>query len=216
MQRYKWVGNLYPDWFREPVSPLEQTWRGLLLYKAAKEHVKNKLGLTVPEDYYVFKEGWLYMRTDWVKLLSQWQILLVPFRFFAKLSRDKQDFEENILPQYKKFLDLWRIESAGLSSKSNAALWQWANGVMEIDTKYAIAIVYIGVYGFFFDFLLERFYRKFVKDEPTGYHELLTGFSNRTHEMNVKLFQLGHIDPRSSSFEDRVAEFLLEFGLEKS
>lgn len=216
MQHYKWVGSLYSDWFREPATPLESTWRWPIALIEAQKLVKQRLGIKIPDDYYISKDGWLYIRTDYSKLLRQWGAFTALFKFINRISKEKQNFETEILPAYKAILSSWRKNSDGLNGMGNFALWQWMNGVMEVDVAYTIKIIYVGTYGFLFDSLLGWFYGKFVKDDPVGYHTLLAGFPNRTYEMNVELFELGQIEKESGSFKKRFANFLLEFGLEKS
>ena len=194
MKNYRWVGNLYPDWFRRPASPLERTWRWPLALKAAQRFVKQRLGITIPDNYYIPKDGRLYLRTDYYRLLMQWGTLAFLFKFIRRLSKEKQNFESEVLPAYKALLSSWRQESQTFKDMNTAEIWQWMKSIMEVDVAYTVKIVYVGTYGFLFDFLLAQFYKRFVKDEPDGYHALLAGFPNRTFEMNAELFRLSRID----------------------
>jgi len=216
MLKYKWFGNLYSDWFREPISPIERTWCWPVGLIEGQDLIRQKLGINIPDDYPIAINGWLYLRTDYLRLLRQWGIFVVPFKLIGGISKEKQNFETAVLPKYKGFLLLWRNESKHISNMENVALWKWLNEIMRIEAKYRLEIVYAGAYGFLFDSLLGRFYKKFVKDDSDGYYELLAGFPNRTYEMNVALFELSEIEQESENFKQKFSNFLDEFGLEKS
>ena len=179
MENYQWVGNIYPDWFRQPMSPLEQTWRAPVVFQSARQMAKEKFGLSVPDDYYTIKDGWLFVRTDWSRLLRQWHAIPALIKFCKGLWSEKANFETKLLPEYKNQLGRWKQELAELKIKDNLELWRFANEVMERDVFYAVQIVFVGAYGFLLESLLRKFYAKFVRDKPYGYADLLIGFPNR-------------------------------------
>jgi hypothetical protein len=216
MRHYIWVGEFYPDWFREPMSPLERTWRGPFLFRAAQQVFGEKLSLKIPDNFYLIRDGYVYIRHDWMRLLIQATIPFAAIKFTRGMSFEKKNFEERLLPKYRSLRAIWR--SAQWQQLSKEELWRDLNALMETDTRYAIRIAYVGIYGFTFEFLLQWFYHHWVRDDSNGYQELLTGFANRSYELNQVLFEISqqYLDNDTAAFREQFDAVIREYGTKKS
>ena len=90
MPKYDLVTNVYPDWFRESLSPLERTWRLPYLFSETQKLFWKKLFFRVPNDFYKIKDGSAYIRTDWFRLLFQLGAPLAIIKIIVGLRREKK------------------------------------------------------------------------------------------------------------------------------
>ncbi len=201
--------HIYPDWWREPLSPLEQTWRLPCLFNELRELIQKKIFIKIPGNFYQIQNGWLYIRTDWFKILLQPGTPIAFIKIIAGIHHAISDWQNSILPSYQKLLNTWRDES--LNDKNNQALWNFANQVIKQDCYYTAAIIYVGIYSFIFEWLVKKICPQ------DNYHALLAGFPNKSFEINQELFKLAQIKQRfPEQFDIKLQNFIINYGIKKS
>src|SRR3989338_880381 len=171
MNNYIWIGKIYSDWFREPLSPLERTWRLPVLFAQARQFVQRNFLLRVPSNYYEIENGYIFIRSDWLRLTLQPGVFFALFFIFFKLFSSYKYFKKKSLPEYQELLETWAASVTEISSQDTIELWRLANRILTTDMPYAIRFVYTGVYAFMLEAGLAWFYRLFVSDKPQGYQD---------------------------------------------
>lgn len=215
MSKYIWIGEIYADWFREPLSPLEKTWRLPFLFKEGRDFIKKRLGLKVPLDYYQIRGGYVFIRNDWLKLFFQPGTIFAPIKFLTNFFSEKENWEKQILPESKQLIKKWQKQK--ISSKTNVELWNCANQIMKEDTNLSIRTVYVGIYSISIELLLSWFYKLFVRDQYSGYQKLLIGFPNQNHKINQDLQELAKLQQNNhEKYEEKRVEFTENFGFRSS
>ena len=187
----KWTRKFFAqfEWYHKPISPMEES---LLL----PVHIDNtlslftkRLGIQFPPKAWKVVNGYLYMTSDYWKLLFQPAVVLLPILTFKNLRQAKDFWLKQVIPSYQMKID--RLSKINFGKKKSGELISLVFETTQIEGKLMAESLYVGVYAIIAEVLLKISYRLLVKDNNLlNYYELLVGFHNHGIEADSRLWQI--------------------------
>ena len=198
------------EWYHRPVSPMEKSLLLPVHINQALSLITKRLGIKFPKHAWAVINGYLYMTAKYKSVLFQPTILLLPFRFWSKLSWANQRWTNQILPVYRK--RLINLEKIDLKTKTTKKLISLLKEIAVVEGEFLAESVYVVLFAIFSEVLLKTAYKLMIKDGNfLNYHELLVGYPDKGIEADRRLWEIAGLREDENK-TNRLREWIKEYG----
>lgn len=200
----KWSRNkIFSEWWREPLSPVAETWQTVFLETAIMNLGETKFGLSLPKVIKVFN-GYLYMTADYAKILFPFGFAKLIFGILKGIKTAKTEWQKKAFSHSKQIDEFKKVS---LDTLSLHELFKLCDTVLRKETEYIAWSLYAGIYSFGFEYALSWCFPVFVKRcNEFDYRDLLKGFYDKPVEANIELRKTTDIKLWLESYGHRVQD----------
>lgn len=176
--------GLFSEWWREPLSPVAETWQTVLLETATSDVLDTKMGVRPSKFTKVFN-GYLYVTSSYGRILFPFGFAKLFFGILKGIRTAKTEWQEKALLHSKQMDELKKIPIEDLSLRG---LFELCDTVLQKEAEYIAWSLYVGIYSFGFEYALSWGFPVFVKGySKFDYRDLLKGFCDKSIEASIEL-----------------------------
>lgn len=195
--------GLFSEWWREPLSPVAETWQTVLLETAALDVFGTKMGVRPSKFTKVFN-GYLYITSSYGRILFPFGFAKLFFGILKGIRTAKTEWQEKALLHSKQIDEFKKIPIENLSLRG---LFELCDTVLRKEAEYIAWSLYVGIYSFGFEYALSWGLPVFVKGYGKfDYRDLLKGFCDKSIEASLELRKTSDIASWLETYGHRVQD----------
>lgn len=195
--------GLFSEWWREPLSPVAETWQTVLLETAASDVFGTKLGVR-PSQFTKVVNGYLYITSSYGRILFLFGFAKLFFGILKGIRTAKTEWQEKALLHSNQIDEFKKIPIENLSLRG---LFELCDTVLQKEAEYIAWSLYVGIYSFGFEYALSWGLPVFVKGySKFDYRDLLKGFCDKSIEASIELRKTSNITSWLETYGHRVQD----------
>lgn len=183
--RSKWCrSRIFSEWWREPLSPVAETWQTALLESAVSNVFAAKMGIRPTKFSKVFN-GYLYITSSYGRILFPFGFAKLIFGILKGIRTAKTEWQEKALLHS---IQIDELKKTPIEELPLAGLFELCDSVLRKEAEYIAWSLYVGIYSFGFEHALSWCFPVFVKGySKFDYRDLLKGFYDKSIEASIEL-----------------------------